>query len=169
MKAMVAAGLLTIASLVSGCDYRPLYGTTDAGSPVAQLLAGIKVTEQNTRLGQLVRNEIVASISPVGTQGNDRYTLDLAADEGEFTSIDSINTEPIRLQHRVNAQFTLFDNRTGKAVHAGKTFSQVSYDRVDSPAANLQAQTNAQERAAREVGRDIRIRLAAWFSKNGDH
>jgi hypothetical protein len=47
---------------------------------------------------------------------------------------------------------------------AGKTFSQVSYDRTTSDFSNVQAETNAMERAAKEIGNDIRTRLAAYFS-----
>ena len=58
----------------------------------------------------------------------------------------------------------LMPSQTGKPVYSGKTFSQVSYDRIDAPVANLQAQVNAQERAAKETGQDIRTRLAAYLS-----
>ncbi len=169
MKRPATIVLAAAAIGLAACDYRPLYGTTDAGSPVAYQLASIAVAEQNTRLGQLIRNEIVSAISPAGTAPGDAYTLQLTASEDEFTSVDSTRTEPLRFQHKVKASFALYDNDTGKAIHSGKTFSQVSYDRVDAPAANLQAQINARERAAKEIGRDIRIRLAAYFSKNGGH
>jgi LPS-assembly lipoprotein len=155
--------LMAIAGLaLAGCDYRPLYGTTDTGGNVAYQLASISVDQQNTRLGQLVRNEIVSGISPTGSSGGNAYRLSFTAEASEFTSIDSVNTEPLRQQYKINASFTLIDSQTGKPVHSGKTFSQASYDRVDAPAAN-------QERAAIEIGRDIRIRLAAYFSSHGDN
>ncbi len=169
MKNMAAISIAIAGLALAACDFRPLYGTTETGGNVAFLLASISVDQQNTRLGQLVRNEIVSGISPAGTSGGNAYRLAFTAQDSEFTSIDSVNTEPLRQQYKVNASFTLIDTGTGKPVHTGKTFSQVSYDRVDAPAANLQAQTNAQERAAIEIGRDIRIRLAAYFSSNGNN
>ncbi len=45
-----------------------------------------------------------------------------------------------------------------------KTFSQVSFDRTTADFSNLQAETDAMERAAREIGNDIRTRLAAYFA-----
>ena len=160
---------MTAALVVSGCDFRPLYGTSESGGQIAGQLAAVSVDQQHDRLGQLIRNEIVSGISPAGTSTGDAYRLELSSEDDEFKSIDATNTEPLRLQYKVNASFTLYDNQTGKAVHSGKTFAQASYDRVDAPAANLQALTNAQERAAREVGQDIRVRLAAYFSSNGNN
>jgi len=149
---------------LAGCGFTPLYGTTDAGSPVALKLASISVTEQDTRLGQLVRNEIVSGISPAGSAGGLAYRLELEARGSEELAISAIDTDTLRKHYRVNVSFVLYDASSGKPVYSGKTFSQVSYDRIDAPVANLQAQVNAQERAAAETGRDIRTRLAAFLS-----
>jgi hypothetical protein len=51
-------------------------------------------------------------------------------------------------------------------LHSGKTFSQVSYDVVREPFADMQAEANAMERAAHEVSMDIRSRLAAYFASH---
>lgn len=169
MKSTAAIILAAAGLMLAGCGFQPLYGTTETGGNVAYQLASISVDPQNTRLGQLIRNEIVSGITPAGSAGGTAYRLAFTPQDSEFTSIDSVNTEPLRQQYKVNATFTLVDTSTGKPVHSGKTFSQVSYDRVDAPAANLQALTNAQERAAIEIGRDIRIRLAAYFSSNGNN
>ena len=167
MKSASSIGLLYIALLVSACSFQPLYGTASSGNFVENDLASITVVEPQTRLDQLIRNEVIAGINPPGSAGGSAYRLEIQSKSDEFTSIENTNTEPSRLQYKVNTSYTLFDNRTGKSVHNGKTFSQVSYDRVDAPAANLQAFTDAQERAAREIGQDIRIRLAAYFASNG--
>ena len=157
--------VLVVSALgLAGCGFTPLYGTTDAGSPVALKLASVSVTEQDTRLGQLVRNEIVSGISPAGSAGGNAYRLELNAKGSEELAVSAVDTESLRKYYRVNVSFVLYDNNTEKPVYSGKTFSQVSYDRIDAPVANLQAQVNAQERAAAETGRDIRTRLAAFMS-----
>ena len=53
---------------------------------------------------------------------------------------------------------------TGKAVSEGASFSNVSYDTLREPIADLQAADNARDRATREVAEDIRLRLAAFLS-----
>ena len=167
MKRISSCQLVLMAVLLAGCGFQPLYGTASSGGQVEQALASIAVDEPRNRLDQLIRNEVMAGISPVGSSGGNAYRLEIQSKSDEFTSIENPNTEPSRVQYKVNTSFTLFDNQTGKAVHSARTFSQVSYDRVDAPAANLQALNNAQERAAKEIGQDIRIRLAAFFASNG--
>ena len=103
----------------------------------------------------MVRNEIVSGVHPAGST----YRLAIEAVGNESLAIEAVNTESLRQHYKANVSFVLYDNNTGKPVYSGKTFSQVAYDRVDAPAANLQAQVNAQERAAREVGQDIRTHV----------
>ncbi|MGI9464464.1 MAG: hypothetical protein ACR2OM_11010 [Aestuariivirgaceae bacterium] len=158
--------LVAAALGLAGCGFTPLYGTPEAGSPVALKLASITVVEQDNRLGQLVRNEIISGVTPAGSPGGSAYRLELETRASEEVAIDAINTESLRQHYRANVEFVLYDSQTGKPVYSGKTFSQVAYDRVDEPVANLQAQVNAQERAARETGQDIRTRLAAFMSSN---
>ncbi|MEM9471423.1 MAG: hypothetical protein AAGA00_05660, partial [Pseudomonadota bacterium] len=75
MKSFALVGLLAL----SACGYQPLYGTNEDGSSVSQKLAEVSVSQQSTRVGQLVRNEIVRSTRPAGTQAPDRYYLKLQA------------------------------------------------------------------------------------------
>ncbi len=64
----------------------------------------------------------------------------------------------------MNVAFALHEQGTGRIVYEGKTFSQASYDQVGQSFADLQAETDAVERAAHEVSLDIRTRLAAHFA-----
>jgi hypothetical protein len=52
-------------------------------------------------------------------------------------------------------------------VNSGKTFSAVSYDIIREPVADLQAESNATSRAAKEVASDIHTRLAAYMASRG--
>ena len=164
MKGIARIAIVGLALGLAGCGFSPLYGTPENGSPVALKLASISVAEQDTRLGQLIRNEIVSGISPAGSAGGNAYRLELEAKGSEEQAIRAIDSESLRQHYKANVSFVLFDTASNQPVYSGKTFSQVSYDRIDAPVANLQAQVNAQERAATEVGRDIRTRLAAYLS-----
>lgn len=151
---------------LTACGFQPLYGDLDGTSPVVHKLASVEVVEQKSRVGQLIRNEIISGITPAGAAAGQSYRLEIAPKSSESSVIDGVNTESLRQQYRLNVDFTLYEGVSGRPIFNGKTFSQVSYDRVVSPVANLQARTNATERAAKEVGLDIRTRLAAYFSTN---
>lgn len=156
--------LLALTVALSGCGYRPLYGTIDDNSSVAGALASISIPEPTDRIGQLIRNELVSTISPAGGGAGGAYILEIEPELRNELAIEDFNTDDIRRTVRLRASFRLADKAAGKVIYSGKTFSQVSYDRVGAPFADLQAKTNAEERAAKEVGGDIRTRLAAFFA-----
>jgi LPS-assembly lipoprotein len=155
--------LLCAAALLSACGFEPLYGTTAVGSNVAAELSAIEIEEQDNRLGQLIRNDLLSSFAS-GEPEASRFRLQFTAVAGSQALIENDNEDTRRFRYRVNVNYRLIDEKTGNELNAGKTFSQVSFDRTTSDFANVQAETNAMERAAREIGNDIRTRLAAYFS-----
>jgi LPS-assembly lipoprotein len=154
---------LAVALLLGGCGFQPLYGERQGSQPLTAALNGVAVDPPKTRVGQMIRNEFLADVPP-GQGGLSVYRLEIEPEAREVNEIESSNTDVLRKTYRLNVTFRLSDNRTGKPVYSGKTFSYVSYDRVSSPLANVQAATNAEERAAREVGIDIRTRIAAYLA-----
>ena len=160
----LATTLLMVAALVlAGCGYRPMYGSTATSPGVAGSLSSISIPEPTDRPGQLVRNELISSMQT--GRGEDKYMLNLTttlADNGVI-----LNKQPSvgRNAILITTTYELVDRSTGKILTKGTTFARVPYDTVRQPFADMQAQKDATERAAREVGADIRTRLAAYFAK----
>ena len=69
-----------------------------------------------------------------------------------------------RKRFNLAVHYELVNNSSGAVVYSGDSFSNVSFDTVRQPVADLQAATNAMERAAQEVGQDLRQRIAAYFA-----
>lgn len=145
-----------------GCGYRPLYGTAGDDRGVVASLASVSIAEADTRLGQIVRNDLLSAMRPAGTTAPDSYVLVLRPEVKSASIIDKPLPNTTRRSVQVVVNFEL----TGSAgiLFSGKTFSQVSYDVVREPFADMQAEANATERAAHEVSMDIRSRLAAYFA-----
>ena len=160
----LATTLLMVAALVlAGCGYRPMYGSTATSPGVAGSLSSISIPEPTDRTGQLIRNELISSMQT--GRGEDKYMLNLTttlADNGVI-----LNKQPSvgRNAILITTTYELVDRSTGKILTKGTTFARVPYDTVRQPFADMQAQKDATERAAREVGADIRTRLAAYFAK----
>ncbi len=153
--------------LAAGCGFQPLHNAaTQAGGP-AGFLSETVVEEQDTRIGQLVRNEILSGYAPSQVGITENYLLVLRPRGRQRVNVRVRSTEATRYRYQLNVDFELIDNATGKKVYAGSTFSDVSYDSIEPPVANVQAEINAHERAAREVGNDIRTRLAVYFANRG--
>ena len=154
------------AVVLQGCaDFRPLYGTNGAEeSTVVSELSNIQIPPPRDRLHQVIRNNLISTMSPPGQEGNGRYTLVIDAAPGSFDVTIARNTDITRRSFRLRVNFILNDSTTGRRIYSGSTFSEVAYDKVTSEFTNLQAEKNAQERAALEVSQDIRTRLAAFFA-----
>ena len=160
----LATTLLMVAALVlAGCGYRPMYGSSATSPGVAGSLSSISIPEPTDRTGQLIRNELISSMQT--GRGEDKYMLNLTttlADNGVILDKQpSVGRQAIL----ITTTYELVDRSTGKILTKGTTFSRVPYDVVRQPFADLQAEKDATERAAREVGADIRTRLAAYFAK----
>ena len=157
--------LICLLSL-SACGFQPLYATRSDGSSVSDELVQVSVQTQTTRVGQLVRNEIVKSIRPAGHSGSDKYQLKLLAAGQTATLINTSDTVHRRLAYNLTARFSLVDLQSQQVVFSGSAFSKVPYDRLNASFANVQARVNAEEQAAAQVGQEIRTRLAAHLASN---
>ena len=161
LPSILLTGLLVTGMiLLGGCNYRPLYGTKGGEPGVAKALAGISIEEQDSRAGQLVRNDLLSSM---GT-GDATYQLKLEPIE-KTSQVSSLPGQKLqRKRYRLNVKYVLLNLSSGKVASEGASFSNVSYDTVEEPIADLQAADNARDRATREVAEDIRLRLAAFVS-----
>jgi LPS-assembly lipoprotein len=154
--------LVSVALLLAGCGYRPLYGTSSETAGVAATLSSVSIPEAEDRVGQLIRNDLLSSMR--AGKGEDKYTLLLKPVVKKSGVIDKPQPSVTRNAITLAVSYELVERSSGSIVHSGKTFSQASFDVIRQPFADLQAETNATERAVHEVSADIRTRLAAYFA-----
>ena len=155
--------LLAAALALAGCGYRPLYGSSSESAGVAATLSSVAIPEAEDRVGQLIRNDLMSTMK--AGKGDDRYTLLLKPVVKKNGVIDKAQPNVTREAITLSVTYELVERSSGTIVNQGKTFSQASYDVIRQPFADLQAETNATERAVHEVSADIRTRLAAHFAK----
>ena len=144
--------------LVTACGFQPLHGYND-GSSVN--LSQVTIPEQLDRTGQLIRNEILQLSRTSGKSAI--YRLIFTKKENETSLIVRSNTGINRKSFQLSVDYTLVRISDGKVVHKGTTFSNVAFDRSSTPFADYQARIDATERAAKEVGYDIRTRVSAYL------
>lgn len=162
MRRAPAIFLVAAALLLAGCGYRPLYGSSSETAGVAATLSSISIPEAEDRVGQLIRNDLLSSMR--AGEGEEKYTLFLKPVVKRSGVIDKPLPDVTRNAITLAVSYELVDRSSGSVVHSGKTFSNASFDVIRQPFADLQAETNATERAAHEVSTDIRTRLAAHFA-----
>jgi LPS-assembly lipoprotein len=164
MRKASAIAVLAAALTLGGCSYRPLYGSSADSAGVGAVLSSVSIPQPTDRIGQLIRNDLISAMK--SGSGEDRYTLTITPVIRKAPIIDKPLPAVTRQAINLSASFELTDKVSGESLHKGKTFSQASYDVVRQPFADLQAETNATERAAHEVSADIRTRIAAYFASN---
>lgn len=156
---LVAAVALSLA----GCGFRPLYavGTTPEG--MSTYFGQVFVEPIPGRQGVHLRNQLLDAMTPEGTPTNSAYRLvvDLK-DLKEGLAIQE-NTQITRYNYTLNAKYELRDSVTNKVLDKGTCRAIAAYNVVDSQFGTQTAERDAQERAAREVGEDIRLRLGLYF------
>jgi LPS-assembly lipoprotein len=147
---------------LSGCaGYRPLYGTSVDGRNVAATLSAVSITEQRTRTGQLLRNDLLSGFASSGTS---QFELKLGITDIAGGVSATPGTVVIRKRYYLSVHYDLLELATGKILTSGKSFANVSYDTVREPIADLQAAENARVRATTEVSQDLRQRVAAYMA-----
>jgi LPS-assembly lipoprotein len=152
---------------LTGCGYKPLYSSSNDGLGVVASLSSISIQEPDSRAGQLVRNSLLSSIRPAGTAQQNLYKLVLKPQLSQSTLVENSIPGIKRMRLRLAVSYQLLETGSGTEVNSGKTFSTVSYDIIREPVADLQAESNATSRAAREVAADIHTRLAAYMAGRG--
>ncbi len=154
--------LVSVVLLLTGCSgYRPLYGTSADGKNVAATLSTISITEQRTRTGQLLRNELISGFASSGVA---QFDLRMTITENAGYVSATPGAVVTRKRFNLSVRYELVELGSGKTLNSGTSFANVSYDTVREPIADLQAAENARVRAATEVGQDLRQRVAAYMA-----
>jgi LPS-assembly lipoprotein len=166
--------VLALAGLTAGC-FQPLYGDRAAvgGASIENRLAGVDVqpivTPNGTpiaRIGVNVRNDLIYDLTGGGGQASPTHQLKIRLSTTRLQVIVDINTARPDVQNfGIDANYTLTDLRTGKAVITGQTFSRVSYNIPGQQQrfAGTRGLRDAENRAAKLIADNIKSRLASYF------
>lgn len=166
-----AAGLIALAT--SGC-LRPLYGPTATGEPMKEALAAIEVapvlsTQPNKeRAGHYLRSELIFELDGSGEPSPKRYRLTTNySDWLTAPLVDVVTGRASTAIYVANAGFAL-TTPEGKLLATGVATVSASYDRTAQRFATVRAARDAEIRAAKELARQIRTRLAIALASPSD-
>lgn len=155
---------LTFLFLTSACGFQPLYGVHENHVETRNELAKIKILTIADRLGQQVHNYLLDRITPLGSPVTPAYMLGVKLNLSKQELGVGSDETTTRAKLVLSASFHLQDKHTGKNMFQSDTQSTNSYTIVKSEFANLSAEVDAIDRAAREVSESIRSRLALYFA-----
>ncbi len=157
--------MMILMLMLGSCGFRPLYGETSAGVSGAAELARVQLNTRNNRVDALVRGHLRDIMGTGSTGEPPKYELLVRIEERAEPVAIEADTTITRFNLRLNARIQLKDLTTGKVIHSDASRSITAYNVVDSQFATLAAERNAEDRAALDLARDIKLRLALFFDR----
>ena len=166
MKRIIELGLVGAAVMtLTACGFRPLYATESTPAGISTYFNEIYVQDIPGRTGVVLRNQLMDAFTPGGTPKASAYRLEVTMkDQKEGLAIQE-NTDITRYNYTLTVNFTLRDAVTGQEMYKGISRAIAAYNVVNSQFGTVIAQRDAEERAGREIGEDIRLRLGIFFEK----
>tara|TARA_Y100001934_G_C11974911_1_gene595845 strand:+ start:114 stop:611 length:498 start_codon:yes stop_codon:yes gene_type:complete len=156
---------IVVAVLLAGCGFRPLYGTAGENRQVAAQLAQIRIQTIPDRTGQKLRNFLLDRLNPNGQPAQPLYYLQVTINVSRTDLGIERDETATRALLMMTANYQLIDRARKVVLVEGSTQSTNSFNIVASDFATLSAETDATERATREVSDDIKTRLALYFTR----
>jgi LPS-assembly lipoprotein len=156
---------LALAAMValSGCGLHPLYVGGSKGS-IAQVLAGVSVTQIEGKAGYLMRNALNDRLSAsVPT----RYRLDVTLDD-KIQGFGVRRDDAITRERRsLRARFQLIDASRGTVLLDGTAGSDAGIDAVSSEYATIAGEDTTLENLTQTVADQIVSRIALYAQRSG--
>lgn len=168
--AWLLAGSLTAAAALGGCadgsGFRPLYGNSSlGGANVTQKLAEVEYAPIPGRVGQRLRNELIfQSTGGGGEVTNARYRMEISVTENIISTLVTSDGNSQSAAYNLTAKFSLIRVADKTVVLKGVSTGRASFERFKSVFSNVRASEDAENRAARTVGEELKSRLAAYLA-----
>ena len=158
-------GLMAVALMLSGCGFRPLYATNEsvaATSPqVSAALTSVLIEPIANKDGVKLRQALRERMQPAGVAKAPRYELSIQL----VSHVQELGVRRDATASHANliytARFSLTEG--GRRIYGDTVQSIVSYNILDDQYATVTAVGNAGERAIKQVGDEIKMRLAIYF------
>jgi LPS-assembly lipoprotein len=156
--------VIAVFAVAAGCGFQPLHAPGGGGDP--SVLSKVDVAPIPNRLGQVVRNRLVEQLTPRGSPIAAKYRVVVSLRLSKEALAIGRDDSATRYNVSLEATYDLLLVSSGDTVLQGTVRSVAAYNVVSSDYANVVAERDAKLRAAREVGDEIKLRLAVDLAKN---
>ena len=154
--------------LVAGCGdsgFRPMYASSAVGgSDVNEKLAQLEIAPVPGRVGQRLRNELIYQSTGGGLAAQPVYRLEIIIRESITPTLVQIDGNSSGSVYNLNTSFRLVRLADRSVALSGESNGRVAFQRFDSVFANVRARQEAENRAAKTIGDELKSRVAAYLS-----
>lgn len=173
------AAVLGLALGLAGC-FQPLYAertltsapiaaggpALPSGTTLQAVMSAIDIKDIDGRIGQNIRNELIFAFTGGGAPSPQRlYRLEVRLAPSLQAPIVDPYTDRAEVETVVvDAWYQLVPTGQIDPVIKGNAFGRASFNRSRQRYATIRAQRDAEDRAAKLVAEQIRLRLTSYFS-----
>jgi len=155
--------IIAVFAVAVGCGFQPLHAPGSGAVP--SVLSKVDVAPIPNRLGQVVRNRLFEQLTPRGSPIAAKYRVVVSLRLSKEALAIGRDDSATRYNVSLEATYNLLLVSSGDTVLQGTVRSVAAYNVVSSDYANVVAERDAELRAAREVGDEIKLRLAVYLAK----
>ncbi len=166
--------VLTILALfgLAACGFEPLYvqkqhnnawyfgGKFDTS--ITTEMSQIKVEAIEERFGQIVRNELIDSLTPRGVPAKPKYRLYVFLTDKTVVQ-QAMRKDITATREKVSYRVEYTLNQGDEVLLQGNSVIDVGYDVLVNPYSTTIAQKKTEKEAAKIIANDIALRLGAYF------
>ena len=156
--------------LLSACGFEPLYVQKKGGSfwggeydqSISSEMEKVKIEASGERFGQLIRNDLLDLMTPLGVPHKPKYRLVITPQQEvvyDQALRNDITATRKRVEYTVN--YTMYED--GKEIVKGNSVAYGSYDILANPYSMTIAQKIVMIVSAQIIANDISLRIAAYF------
>ncbi len=164
----VAFACAAASMLVAGCGnsgFHPMYASSAVGgSDVNEKLAQLEIAPVPGRVGQRLRNELIYQSTGGGLAAQPVYRLEIIIRESITPTLVQIDGNSSGSVYNLNTSFRLVRLADRSVALSGESNGRVAFQRFDSVFANVRARQEAENRAAKTIGDELKSRVAAYLS-----
>ena len=152
----------TMLSALSGCGFQPMLAKTHGTSSLSDNLSKIKVGTIDNRSGQVLRNDLIDTLTPQGEPERPEYVLYVRIQEPQQNLAFQRNNSVTNVGYGINAYWQLVDNKGSNVFTSSSTASQ-QYTLSNSQYASSVSAQNTRDQILNDISQDIRNQLARYF------
>ncbi|MGY8985082.1 MAG: hypothetical protein ACKVIX_00425 [Sphingomonadales bacterium] len=158
--------IIIVLIAMSGCGFSPLYMDQNSSSGLNLTLSQVSLSPIEGRNGQILITNLENTLAPFGQASSSLYSLNISIKEVQegygFRTDEAVTRE----NNRLDINYSLVKNSTGKVLTAGIVRSDMAYDIVQSDFANTQVRKDASIRNIAAGTTKLATILAIYFKKN---
>lgn len=154
--------VLLLLLLLSACGFQPLYVekkhnnawyfSGDFDTSITREMSQIKVEPIEERFGQIVRNELLDSLTPRGVPSHPKYRLYVELTDRQIIQQALRNDiTATREQVRYRVDYILYDAQSDEELVRGNSIAYSSYDIMSNPYSTTIAEKKRRKKTVRRL------------------